>query len=373
MKNKTLHIVSFDHPYPPNYGGVIDIYYKIRALHATGVRIILHVFLYDGKEPASELADKCHKIYYYNRKRFTNPFTGDIPYIVTTRSDEQLLRNLKKDKYPILFEGLHTTYFLSDKSLKERLKIVRTHNVEHLYYKALEEAESGFFKKYFFRVESERLLNYEKILKHADVILPISPQETSYYKKDFSNTIYVPAFHSNTAVNSVSGRGKFILYHGNLGVGENNKAALYLVHEVFSRLDVPVVVAGNNPSRQLKQAIKGNPYISLADKISSDDILQLVADAHANILVTFQSTGIKLKLLNSLFRGRHCIVNEAMVQDTGLEDLCLTGKTATGIIKHIKQIWDTDFTSTDIEKRKTILNKEFDNIKNAQIISNLIN
>ena len=51
---KTLQIVIFDNPCPPDYGGVIDVFYKIKALKALGVRILkknksyliyrLHVF-----------------------------------------------------------------------------------------------------------------------------------------------------------------------------------------------------------------------------------------------------------------------------------------------------------------------------------------
>ncbi len=32
MPDKYLHIISFDIPYPPNYGGVIDVFYKLKAL-----------------------------------------------------------------------------------------------------------------------------------------------------------------------------------------------------------------------------------------------------------------------------------------------------------------------------------------------------
>jgi hypothetical protein len=122
-------------PHPPAYGGVIDIYYKLEALKAEGVKIILHVFLYDGKEPSAVLNDLCEKVYYYNRRRLANPFIGDIPYIVSTRNNDELLRDLNKDSYPILFEGLHTTFFLDHPDLRKRFKIVRTHNVEHIYYK----------------------------------------------------------------------------------------------------------------------------------------------------------------------------------------------------------------------------------------------
>lgn len=370
--NKCLHIIAFDMPDPPDYGGVIDIYFKIRALKETGVQVILHVFLYDGKTPSAELEKLCKKVYYYPRRRFKNPFSGDIPYIVATRSDETLLRNLCKDDHPILFEGLHTTAFLAAPELKDRLRMVRTHNVEHVYYRALEEAETSFFKKYFFRIEAERLENYESTLSHASLILPISPLETEYYAGKFAQTHYLPAFHSNDEVMSKPGRGKYVLYHGNLGIGENNKAALYLVHEVFSRLQVPCVIAGNNPSRQLQTAVKGNPYINLAAGISSVDILQMVQDAHINILVTFQNTGIKLKLLNSLHRGRFCVTNDLMVSNTGLEDLCLSRSNPGDLADAVMECWEREFTPEMVAERTAGLSRQFSNMENAGLLASFL-
>lgn len=363
--NKKLHIIAFDQPFPPSYGGVIDIFFKVKALSEIGVKPILHVFLYDGKTEDPELMKYCSKVYYYDRKRFKNPFTGDLPYIVATRYHEDLLVNLLKDNLPILFEGLHSTAFLDHPSLSGRFKIVRTHNVEHEYYRALEEAESSYFKKYFFRIEAERLQHYEKVLSHAQLILPISPAETEYYSAIFSNTVYLPAFHSNDEVKSKQGKGKYVLYHGNLGVGENNKAALFLAHEVFPHLSMPCVIAGNNPSKQLIMAIRKHQHITLADHISSEDILELVENAHVNALVTFQSTGIKLKLLNSLFRGRFCVANEAMVLNTGLESMCETGNSPAELIALIEACRQKEFSAEDVQGRKAVLNVQFDNRENA--------
>ncbi len=50
MPDKHLHIISFDIPYPPNYGGVIDVYFKIRTLHELGIKIHLHCFEYPGRD-----------------------------------------------------------------------------------------------------------------------------------------------------------------------------------------------------------------------------------------------------------------------------------------------------------------------------------
>ncbi|MBL7813185.1 MAG: glycosyltransferase family 1 protein [Bacteroidetes bacterium] len=366
MANKTLHIVAFDMPYPPEYGGVIDIFFKIKALHEMGAKIILHVFLYAGKEPSRMLEQLCTKVYYYPRRRFKNPFSGELPYIVATRNDADLLRNLRTDQHPILFEGLHSTSFLPHPALRNRFKIVRTHNVEHTYYRALEDSESSFFKKYFFRIEAERLEKYEPVLRNAQCIAAISPSDTGYYDGKFGNTRYLPAFHSNMELLCKPGKGKFVLYHGNMGVGENNKAALYLVHEVFPQLELPCIIAGNNPSRQLQQAVSGQSHISLADHISSGDILKLVQEAQVNVMVTFQNTGIKLKLLNSLHRGRHCVANTMMVENTGLESLVQIGDSADELVKLIKQCWKEEFTPEMLSRRKEGLAAGFDNLTNAR-------
>ena len=46
------------------------------------------------------------------------------PAALLTRSSEKLMKNLLKDNYPILFEGLHTCFFLDDKRIRKRRKIV---------------------------------------------------------------------------------------------------------------------------------------------------------------------------------------------------------------------------------------------------------
>lgn len=204
-------------PYPADYGGVIDIYHKIRWLHKIGYAITLHCFQY-GRSESNELKNLCKKVIYYKRSKYKNPFLGETPYIVLTRNNEDLLINLKKDQAPIIFEGIHTTFYLNHPDLRERVRMVRNHNVEHEYYKNLELVESNYFKKYFFRSESDKLKHYEKILKTAGSVLAISPSDHTYLNKKYHNSVLVPAFHANDQVSIHKGSGKYILYHGNLSV-----------------------------------------------------------------------------------------------------------------------------------------------------------
>jgi len=367
LSNKrTLHIVAFDVPFPANYGGVIDIYYKIKAIYEEGIDIKLHVYNYGRKLSKSELSKYCSEINYYSRKIYKNPFMGTLPYIVNSRNSSDLLNNLQKDQAPILFEGLHCTYYLAHPSLQNRVKIVRTHNIEHHYYKHLESSESKYFKKYFFRIEAEKLKKHQEILKHANIIAAISSNDTSYFNKKFGNTIYIPAFHSNNKMVKPDNKGDFVLYHGNLSVPENYNAAKQLILNVFSKIKTRAIIAGNNPPKELITLCNMHQNVELKYNLSTDEIHQLIENAHINVLYTNQNTGIKLKLLNALYLGRFSIVNSLMVEGSGLEKLCTISNNFQNIIQNINTLIKTDYTENHYTDKKLFLEKNFNNTIGVQ-------
>jgi hypothetical protein len=110
LTKQKLHIVSLDVPYPADYGGAIDIFYRIKALHELGFDITLHVFEY-GRGKQEELS-KFAKVNYYSRNKSFFQLFSTRPFIVQTRRSKALLAHLLQDDAPILFEGIHTTWFL---------------------------------------------------------------------------------------------------------------------------------------------------------------------------------------------------------------------------------------------------------------------
>ncbi|MEZ5197369.1 MAG: hypothetical protein R2764_13520 [Bacteroidales bacterium] len=195
MSDKYLHIVSFDIPYPPNYGGVIDVFYKISTLHEKGIKIILHCFEYPGRDRSDELNKYCEKVFYYPRILGMKSALSLKPYIVSSRRSEELIRNLLNDDYPILFEGLHSCYYIDDKRLKSRFLIYRESNIEHWYYYSLFKVDKSVFKKMYFLFASVKLRLYQKILKHAFLMLVVSQKDTEYLKSFFpdNKVEYLPS------------------------------------------------------------------------------------------------------------------------------------------------------------------------------------
>ncbi len=322
MLNKAINIVCFDIPFPANYGGVIDVFYKIKSLHKHNVKVYLHCFEY-GRKHAMELEELCEKVYYYPRKTgFLNNLSS-LPYTVKSRISEELVQNLLANSHPILFEVLNTCYLLNDPRFKDRFKIYRHSNIEHDYYRHLAHSEKRFINRLYLKAEANKLERFEKVLEAADLILAVSTKDLSYFKTKFPKvrTEYLPSFHSNSDVNIKSGKGDYVLYHGNLSVSENYEAANWLIKNVFSKINFPVKIAGLAAPEFLRQEIKKHNNIELISDPDEKTMNALIENAQIHTLFTTQDTGLKLKLLNVLFKGRFVVCNSKMTVGTNLNSL----------------------------------------------------
>lgn len=357
-----LNIIAFNIPWPANYGGVIDVYYKMKALREQGVKIILHCFEYE-RPHAPELDSLCEKVYYYKRRTGWLANLTWLPYNVYSRKDSELLTNLLKNDYPILFDGLHCCYYLNDPRLNNRKKIYRAANIEHDYYRHLAKAETSLLKKCFFRVEAVRFAWYQPVLMHADLMITVSTTDRDYLRGVFPDkrVEYMPCYHSNDEVTVRPGLSDFLLYHGKLSVTENTKAALYLIRNVFCKLDSPCIIAGMNPPEILRQAAAPYSNITIEANPTTERMDWLIREAHVHMLITFQATGLKLKLLNSLFAGRHTVVNPDMLTGSGLDALCHIANTPGQMIEMCKVLMKQPFTDDLITERKNKLYPFFSN------------
>ena len=374
MSENHLHIVSFDIPYPPNYGGVIDVFYKLKMLSEKGVKIHLHCFEYPGRDRAPALEKYCEKLYYYRRKTGLFSALSIVPYIVISRRSRELIKNLANDEYPVLFEGLHSCYYLNDKRIRNKKKIYRESNIEHRYYFNLFKVSNRLLGKLYFLIESGRLLWYQRILKHSNLILAVSQSDADYLQRVFpeNKVIHLPSFHANNEINVLPGKGEYALYHGNIEVPENYHAVRFLVREIFNDLDIPLVIAGMKPPEHIKKLIAGLPNTKLISNPDDEELFDLIKNAQINILVTFQATGLKLKLLNTLYNGRFNIVNSEMVEGTPLTEICMVATTVNTLKEAINSCKNIEITSNSLNKRKQILESYYSNNSNIEKLISLV-
>ncbi len=368
-----MHIVSLDVPYPADYGGVVDLFYKLEALQQKGIRIHLHCFEY-GRGKQAELNKYCEKVYYYPRAEGHKGFSFSIPYIVASRNNTLLWERLQKDNYPVLLEGIHCCYALNAGMLNDRRVVLRLHNVEHEYYKQLSKWEQSLVKKTYFHHESRLLQRFEKEIANKATVLTVSEKDMQTYKQTFGakQISYLPVFTGHTEVLSEPGSGNFALYQGNLSVAENEKAATWLLTKVFNELDIPFVIAGKNPPERLVRLSHKKNNTCIVANPTPNEMEDLIKKAQLHVMPSFTNSGIKLKLINALFNGRHVITNDAMIEGTGLENLCHQANNAALMKYHIYRLFQTPFPQEEINRRKSILSRMFNREQNAEALIRLL-
>ena len=367
MTDKHLHIVTHDVPWPTDFGGVIDLFYKLKALHNQGVNIHLHCFT-QGRAKQEELNKYCWSVNYYQRKKNISSFSFSIPLIVSSRVNDELITNLQKDNYPVLLEGIHCTYYLNNGQLNNRKVIVRLHNTEFEYYKQLATHETNWFKKLYYLHESKLLKKYEKSIANKATFLAVSKQDALLYQQffDAGDIHYLPVFIPYTLAVGKEGKGCFCLYHGNLSINENEKAAIWLLQNVFCKLAIPFVIAGKNPTKKLQRLAHNHQHTCLVANPTDKEMQDMICKAHIHVLPSLNNTGIKLKLLNAIFNGRHCLVNKAGILGSGLETFCHIAEDEISFKQKIEELYQHPFTGQQIQQRQGLLQTIYNNEANAR-------
>lgn len=363
---KHLHIIAFDVPYPVDYGGACDVFYKLPAFQALGIKIHLHCFEY-GRGEQDTLNQYCTTVNYYKRLSGHKGFSTQLPYIVSSRINENLYLNLLKDNHPIFMEGVHCTFLLHDERFKNRRCFVRLHNVEYRYYKELYQNSSSPFKKAYYWHESRLLKCYEKTIASKATFWATKEADNDVYRNEFgcANIEELELYLPNWSLSTEEGMGSYCFYHGDLGVDVNEKAVIWLLENVFKNMEIPFVIAGKNPSKKLETLAYSSKFSCLVANPSQKELQDMIAKAHINIIPSYIYTGTKVKLLNAIFNGKHIIANDATVAETGLSTACYLANTANAFKDLIAQLFNQPFTLEDISLRKRLLENRYSNEQNA--------
>ena len=363
MSCKSIQIIAFNNPYPANFGGAIDMFYKIKALHKLGIKVILHIF-YDVRGDVSGIKDFCEEIYLYKRNKGFFKHFSLKPFSTNSRTNKILIERLLASETPIFVESLRSCVLLESQVFLQKIA-VRNHNIEYYYSWGLFESESNFIKKVAQLIEGYKQKHYEKTLNKADILFNISKYEQSYFQKKYKpKSVFLPVFHGYESIKSKEGFGKYALYHGDLSTADNLKSALFLV-DVFKKTEIQFIIAGSELPKEIKIKIQDFQHISYTKINGRQHLHKLIENAHVNTLYSFQRSGTKLKVFTALFNGRHCILNKNMIDDKQILDICEVADKEDDYRNALKDIFKKEFKLT--EKRIQVL-ATYNDIENAKII-----
>ncbi len=358
MDNKDLHIVSLDVPFPPDYGAMIDVYHRCKALTKLGFRVHLHCFEY-GRGRSHDITGIAHQIYYYDRPKSFRYVLHWRPFIVETRKSNKLLERLAQDNFPILWEGQHCTAFLGHPRLKNHRQVVRVHNIEWEYYARLAKRGGKLSDRFFFLTEALKLRFYDKKLKKAHALICVSESDQKHYEKRHPHVDLIRSGFELKFTNHNENTADYAIFHGNLSVNENEEAVDWILDVVEKyAITRKIIVAGKAPSPALKQRIAKFEMVQLVENPSGEEMNQLIAQAADQLLITFQASGLKLKLLISSATTSRCIATPEMIVGSGLEAGCEIVYSPSEFAEKLTN--PAPAKNTQIAARHAILRTQFD-------------
>lgn len=343
---KRVLIISFDIPFPDNYGGVKDVWQRILLLKASGHFVDLISF-YKSRQRFKRFEESTERLIVDQHLAFKQKpirlLGSKLPISVTLRtlntSEILLCKELLKCNYDcIIVEGYKclSAFLAIQKNIAHKKSILRVHNIESNYFKNLAITTSNPIKKVFYSLESQRFNQIERSnsLNHLfTYILFISKVEAQDQLFDCVTNKFViqPYLEERTSTyfdTPFNSRTNNILYLGNLDLPDNLASVKEIIKILLPVLeqspDITLTIAGKSESRTARKVfsylLKRLPNFLLLENLHHTSISELYHKSKIFYLYSMNPSGVKLKLIESLSFGLPTISNYNGFVGSGLEN-----------------------------------------------------
>lgn len=355
---KVLHLVSFDVPFPPDYGGASSVFQLLNLLQTNGIHVILHVYTYRDRKVTEKLKELCFRVYEYKRILGFSKQLSFIPYIVNSRNAPELLNNLAADQHPVLFEGIHTTKYLTQLLKYKNNLFLRAHNYESAYYAKLAHFEHSFFRKLYFKLESFRLKPYEALIAaKVKTVFCFTDKDASTFNSFGAKTMIFNPNILNIPLDIKEGRGTYLLIHANLSINDNVHSSLQLIKQIAPGNGINIKVAGKNPTPYLIEEISKYQNVEIIPNPSEKDLITLLQNAHIHLCFSEISEGFKIRVRTVLQYGRFILSNNAFCEDKAIQEMMIMENDLSKWPMLIVELMQRTFDNNAINSRQDLLNK----------------
>ncbi len=328
MRKKILVVCPF-FPYPTTFGGVFDIWERIKGLSQLECEIDL---LYTSKyippeEDIKYVKNFVNEVYGVNRKNKWHHVLQFIPLQVASRKGLKKV-NLNKTYDEVILETEAVGAVLKNKTLKSNRKILRVHNDESIYFKNLGKSSRNIFKKVFYYQEGIKFIYYsKKIFKNFDRLWYISSKEEEKFRKrtQKQNSVYLPAPINDKFI-SKKPLNKNVLFLGAIYLTNNFEAVKWYldnVHEELCRTykDYTFTICGSTGDLTEDYfSEKFMRYEKVKVFFNVKELDNIYSSAAVFVNPMLHGAGVKLKSINAIVNGLPLVATSVGSEGIGLVD-----------------------------------------------------
>lgn len=320
-------IVCSDFPYPADHGARVDIWGRIQVLVDLGWKIHLAVCGRDrpSQEDLEAVNTYVEQVMLCDRSSKLANFLHATPMQARSR-DELRHMDIDGDYDYVLLEGDYVYPILDNPKIRYDRVILRVHNDEAVYFKALARSTKNVIHKLYYRMESGKFARLQKkMLEKVDKYLFISNKEFETFQRrnPKARSMFLPPPVALGHFSPGTFQGKNVVFIGSLFMPNNREAIeWYLAHVhplMLREPDYKFIVAGNSRKKSLSWL---EPY-DLTNVIvhdtpkSLDDIYR---QGYLFVNPMQNGAGVKLKTIEAIQNGLPVISTTIGYEGTGLVD-----------------------------------------------------
>jgi glycosyltransferase involved in cell wall biosynthesis len=320
-------VVCSDFPYPADHGGRVDTWGRIKVLAELGWKIHLLVC---GKQMPSE--DDMQVVYTYveeiklcNRRSKLADLLHVIPMQAQSRKELRHV-NLTEDYDYVLLEGDYVYPILNNPKIKHDHVILRVHNDEAIYFKALARSTKNVIHKMYYHMESSKFANLQKkMIEKVDNYLFISNKEFESFQRQnpAAKSLFLPPPVTKDVFRVNSFQSKHVVFIGSLFMPNNREAIQWYLEHIHPLMlkepDYKFIVAGNSR----KQSLSWLESYDLTRVIVHDTpkcLDDIYKSGYLFVNPMQNGAGVKLKTIEAIQNGLPVISTSIGYEGTGLVD-----------------------------------------------------
>lgn len=269
----------------------------------------------------------------YNLYRFFSP-----------EADQTLIRIVTEENFDcIILDGLYTSVYLQGLQYYSTAKIIlRQHNIEWKVWKTLADKESNPFKRYYYKLASQKIEKHEKaVLQEVDAVIGISEEETNTLQ-DCTNKpcIWIPA-GMKTGKGWPNYSNLDCQFVGSMDWTPNKEGVIWFLEEVWPKVNQ--LVPGSNfhlAGRSMPPPIQSKNlpgFVKLGFLESLDEFWKISGVLVAPLL---SGGGLKIKIIEAMVNGLAVLTTSHGAE--GLPGIpghhYLVAKNADEFITHLSQV-----------------------------------
>lgn len=326
-----ITFIANEMPYPPNHGGRVDIWRRIKGMHKAGVR--LQFIAWQGSNPEhrakrediEELGKYVDEVHLINIDRSWLGRALRLPYLLhypSLAATMTIASRQKRDLSDLVrlyspsavwLESIYGAALAQKLTDKHKTPLyVRSHNIEHQYMRRLAVLATDVQERIALRLNMLHLESLERrLLKRARRFYDCSYDDLLWWQgQGYDNGIFlpqtiVPEEDFFPSQNPLFQPGEFdVIFMGNLHSPNNVEGLLWFLEQVLpivvaARPEARILIAGSRPKDEIRAACTHHRQITLMPNPANSTDIYLAGKVLVNPILS--GSGVMVKSIEMLF------------------------------------------------------------------------